>query len=313
MASITVLVPSFNHAKFIERTLRSIFAQTLPPEKLIVIDDGSDDESVDVIQRVMTECPFPSLFIARRNSGLSATLNEGLSHSTGKYFAYLGSDDVWLPQFLAEQVALLESRPAAVLAFSHAYLIDAANRIFDTTQNWTDFADGDMLPMLLGGQVFSSPGVVYRRAALEKHRWNEDSVLEDYELYLKLSVDGEFVRNENLLCGWRQHGGNVSGNFPLMLDEWIAAQNRVAPELGLERDELDRIQTQLRFDAVASLVRHGHRRKAWKEFRENLAGSRSPTHTVGNLLRIAAPGPIFDLNRRRKRAAAIRRFGKLEI
>lgn len=313
MASITVLVPSFNHAKFIERTLRSIFAQTLPPEKLIVIDDGSDDESIDVIGRVMAECPFPSELIGRPNRGLSATLNEGLSHSTGKYFAYLGSDDVWLPHFLSEQVALLESRPAAVLAFSDAYLIDEADQIIDTTENWADFADGDMLPMLLRGQVFSSPGVLYRRDALARHRWNENSILEDYELYLRLSTEGEFARNKNVLCGWRQHETNVSRDFPRMMGEWIAAQNRVAQQLGIGADELTRVQTELRFASVASFVRSGHRRMAWQLFRENRAGSGSLFQTFGSFLRIVVPKPLFEFNRRRNRSATIRKFGKLEI
>ena len=67
--------------------------QTLPPAQLIVIDDGSTDDSPHLIARVLTGCPFPCEFIARDNRGLCATLNEGLERSTGKYFAYLGSDD----------------------------------------------------------------------------------------------------------------------------------------------------------------------------------------------------------------------------
>jgi alpha-1,3-rhamnosyltransferase len=96
MPDVSVLVPSYNHAKFIERTLRSIFAQTLPPKNLIVIDDGSKDESVEVIERVLKESPVESRLIARENRGLSATLNEGFALTDSEYFAYLGSDDVWL-------------------------------------------------------------------------------------------------------------------------------------------------------------------------------------------------------------------------
>ena len=104
--------------------------------------------------------------IARENRGLCVTLNEGLSMADGEYFAYLGSDDLWRQGFLEEQVSLLNSRPNAVLAFSHAYVIDADDNILDRTDNWTDFADVDMLPRLLIGEIFSSPGVVYRRSAL---------------------------------------------------------------------------------------------------------------------------------------------------
>lgn len=313
-SSVNVLVPSYNHAPFVERTLRSIFAQTLPPKKLIVIDDGSKDESAEIIRRVLRDCPFENEFISRRNRGLSATLNEGFALSKGKYFAYLGSDDLWFPQFLEERIKLLESRPNAVLAFGHAFLIDENERIIDSTENWTSFADGDMLPFLLRGQVFSSPSVVYRRRALERHRWNENSVLEDYELYLKLCADreSEFARDERVLCAWRQHGWNVSGDFPLMLREWIAAQNRTADKFDLSRAELDKIQTELKFQSVADYVRHGHRREALSLFFNNLSGARSPVQIGKMLFRLTIPQALFQWNRRRKRQRAIEKYGNLK-
>ncbi len=310
MPEISVVVPSFNHARFVERTLRSIFAQTVPIGKLLVIDDGSTDDSAAVIETVLKDCPFEAELRVRANRGLSATLNEGFAATSGEYFAYIGSDDLWRSIFLAEQIALLESRPEAVLAFSHAYLIDEDDRIIDRTDGWTDFADGDMLPLLLRGQIFSSPGVVYRRSALERHRWNEDSILEDYELYLKLSADGEFARNSKILCGWRQHGSNVSRDYPGMMKEWIEAQDRVAGSLPLTREELDRIQAELRFDSVAGFVRAGYRSEAGKLFRENLNGARSLPQVFGMAARLAVPRTLFEANRRRKMRRSVDRYGK---
>jgi len=311
--SVSVLVPSYNHAPFVERTLRSIFRQTSAPKKLIVIDDGSKDESSEIIRRVLRECPFENEFIARENRGLSATLNEGLALTEGEYFAYLGSDDLWFPQFLEERIELLQKRKNAALAFGHAFLIDENDLIIDSTANWTSFADGDMLPHLLRGQIFSSPSVVYRRQFLEKYRWNENSVLEDYELYLKLCADGEFALDARVLCAWRQHGWNVSGDFPLMLSEWIAAQNRTADKLNISRAELDRIQTELKFQSVADYVRHGHRRDAINLFFNNLRGAKSAGQIGKMLFRLAVPQTLFQWNRKRKRRKAIEKYGKLEI
>ncbi len=79
--------------------------QTRQPAELLVIDDGSSDESPRIIERVLSDCPFSCEFIARENRGLCATLNEGLQRTGGEYFAYLGSDDLWLPDFLQERVA----------------------------------------------------------------------------------------------------------------------------------------------------------------------------------------------------------------
>lgn len=310
---VCAFVPSYNHAPFIEKCLKSIIRQTLPPQKLLIIDDGSGDGSPEIIERVLKECPFDAELIARENRGLCATLNEGFAKSSGEYFAYLGSDDVWLPEFLEKRVELLDARRQAVLAFGHAFLFDECDRIFDCTDRWTDFTDTDMLPLLLRGVIFPSPGVVYRRAALAKHSWNEDSVLEDYELYLKLSADGEFAFDQNVLCGWRQHSRNVSGDFALMLDEWIAAQNLVADRLKISRGELDKIQTELKFDSILSLVRHDERGRAIRLFFENLSGAKSVSQIAKTLFRFSIPPPVFRWNRQRKKLAAIKIFGKLEI
>src|SRR5216683_1593084 len=209
-ATVSVVVPSYNHARFIETTLRSIMKQTLAPAKLLVIDDGSSDGSPAVIERVLNDCPFPCELLVRDNRGLCATLNEGFERSGGNYFAYLGSDDLWLPNFLDARVSLLESRPEAVLAYGHTYFIDEENRIIDSTADWARYADGDARAMLLETTAPMSPTVLYRRSALENERWNEESKLEDYDLYLRLSAAGEFAFDRRILAAWRRHGSNVS-------------------------------------------------------------------------------------------------------
>lgn len=313
MSEISVLVPSYNHARFIERTLRSIFAQTTGIKKLLVIDDGSADESTAIIKKTLKNSPFDSELISRENRGLCATLNEGFSKTDGEYFAYLGSDDLWMPTFLEEQLRLLESRPNAVLAFGHAFVIDEDEMITDRTDNWTSFADGNMLPYLLGGEIFSSPSVIYRRSAVEKYGWNEDAVLEDYELYLNLCSEGDFARNSNLLCAWRRHGRNTSDNFPLMLKEQLAAQTRLAEKLGISLPDLKQIQRQLKFKAVSDYVRNGHRNDAFPMFWENLAGRTSLFHAARVFAQLTIPPSLFFWNRERKARKAIERYGKLKL
>src|SRR4030095_12257363 len=178
-AAVSVVVPSFNHARFIGATLRSIMQQTLWPAKLLVIDDGSSDDSPAIIGRMLNECPFSCEFIVRDNRGLCATLNEGFEKTRGDYFAYLGSDDLWLPNFLKARVQLLESRPDAVLAYGHTYFVDEENRVVDCTADWASYADGDVREMLLATTAPMSPTVLYRREALEHERWQDKSRLEE--------------------------------------------------------------------------------------------------------------------------------------
>ena len=110
MSEIFVLVPSYNHAPFVERTLRSIFAQTLAPKKLIVIDDGSKDESVEIIERVLRDCPFENEFIARENRGLCATLNEGFAKTVRANFLLISALTIFgFPNFLRKQSNFLKN------------------------------------------------------------------------------------------------------------------------------------------------------------------------------------------------------------
>jgi alpha-1,3-rhamnosyltransferase len=310
-SDIFVAVPSYNHAPFVEKCLRSIISQTRKPKKLLVIDDGSSDGSSAVIERVLKDCPIDAELIARENRGLCRTLNEAFAFADEKYFAYLGSDDIWLPEFLERRTDLLVARPEAVLAFGHAFLIDGEDWIIDRTDDWTDFANGDVLPLLLEGTIFSSPSVVYRRDALAEFSWNEQSRLEDYEIYLKLSTLGPFAFDPSVLCAWRQHGENASGDVALMQQEWQDAQNRTSEMLGISDDELRSLQTRLRFVGAANLARHGFRREAAAALIADRRGARSTAELFKTLLRVFVPSGFYNIARRRKFEKNRRKYGRV--
>lgn len=312
-ARVSVVVPSYNHAQFIETTLRSIIKQTLPPAELIVIDDGSTDNSVSVIERVLNQCPFPAELVARENRGLGATLNEGLQRAGGEYFAYLGSDDLWLSEFLEARTVLLTSRSAAVLAYGHAYLIDEENRIVDSTSHWANYADGDVRDMLLQTIAPMSPTVLYRRDSLLGHRWNEEARLEDYELYLKLSADGEFAFDERVLSAWRRHGSNTSWDQLMMLNEQLKAQREAARRFGLTNLEIDKLQAATRFRRAEDFLRVGRKSQALKLMWDNLAACGSARLLIRMLARLCIP---FSLMTRRARAAGEKnqqRYGSVDV
>ncbi len=260
---VFVVVPSYGHARFVARTLRSIFHQTRPPSKLLVIDDASPDDSVRVIADTLAECPFPcELIVHPVNRGLCATLNEGLSYCDAPYFAYLGSDDLWLPDFLAVRTAMLEARPPAVLAYGHAFVINAADEIVDDTRWWAHYVDGNVRAMLLRGGAPMSATVLYRTAALVRFGWNERARLEDYELYLRLCPVGEFALDAGVRAAWRRHRHNTSRNVHFMLTETLAAQERVADWIGLSDVELHRAKTELTWTYAEALARAGMRSRA---------------------------------------------------
>jgi alpha-1,3-rhamnosyltransferase len=310
---VSVVVPSYNHARFVETTLRSIARQTTPPKELLVIDDGSSDDSPRIIERVLREFPFPSELIARNNRGLCATLNEGLAKTTAKYFAYLGSDDLWLPDFLGTRVQLLEARADAVLAYGHAYFIDAENRVVDCTADWANYVDGDVRPMLLKTIGPMSPTVLYRRSVLENQHWNEQARLEDYDLYLRLSETGPFAFDPQILSAWRRHSSNVSWDQMLMLEEQLRAQRAAAARFGMNDQEIEKLQNETRFARAEDFMRVGEKSRALSLMLANPRGASSLSLTGRLLVRLFTPYALIKRRRERRQREATNRYGILQV
>ena len=312
---ISVLVPSYNHAKFVAKSLRSIIGQTHSPSELLVIDDGSSDRSPDVISEVLKDCPFPSELIVNKNKGLCATLNEGLNRTAGEYFAYLGSDDLWLPEFLANRFSLLESRSKAVLAYGNGYLIDDEDRIFENSADWRGFTfpDGDPRPMLYLGTAPISSTVVYRRSALEKRGWNEEARLEDYELYLQLAEDGEFAFDPRVLAAWRRHDTNTSRDLDFMLAECLAAQKRVAAKLGWGEGKLGQINRQTRFFFSEEYGRAGEKGRSLSLLLSNLRGAPSIRLMLRAVVRSFIPSAILEKRKIGVRARNNEQYGSVRL
>jgi alpha-1,3-rhamnosyltransferase len=301
-SEVFAFVPSYNHAPFIEKCLNSIINQTLSPTKLLVIDDGSKDDSPRIIERILKDCPFDAELIVRENRGLCVTLNEGFALSKGKYFAYIGSDDYWFPTFFAERVKLLDRRESVVLGYGHAFLIDEKGGILDSTANhtdsWADYRDGNPRPMLLKGHAPISSTIFYRRAALENVSWNEDSRLEDYEMYLKLMNLGDFAFDPQVLSVWRQHGYNTSKDKLLMVKEVIEAQRRNSAVMNVSESESEEIQKKIKFLYARCLLQDGDRRDAFRLARESWRGANSNVELLKFLARFLVPMPIINARRK---------------
>ncbi len=302
---VFVMVPSYNHAPFIARCLSSIIEQTVRPKKLLVIDDGSADGSAEIIARILDTCPFDAELIVRENRGLCRILNQGLALSDNKYFAYIGSDDFWLPTFIESRVEMMESREEAVLGYGHAYLINEQGDAFDSTAKYTDswgnYPDGNAREMLLAGIAPISSTVFYRRAAIENVGWNEDSRLEDYEMYLRLMNLGDFAFDPQILSAWRDHGYNTSKNRVMMLTEVLQAQEGYMTELGIDHDELAQIHTKTKFSYARDLLQHGDKIEAMRLAKTSWRGAKSTVQLLKFVLRMAVPMGVVNLRRRMKK------------
>jgi glycosyltransferase involved in cell wall biosynthesis len=114
-AGVSVIVPVYNGERYLAQAIESILAQTLPPIEIIVIDDGSSDNSSGIAQ----EFGQPVRCLRQKNQGISAARNRGIELSSGQYLAFLDADDLWLPDKLRLQLAPLRSDPALDASFTH--------------------------------------------------------------------------------------------------------------------------------------------------------------------------------------------------
>lgn len=118
---VTIVTPSFNQARFLEATIQSVFNQTYPNIEYIIIDGGSTDNSKKIIQKYADQLAY---WVSEPDKGQTEAINKGFAKATGKYLAWLNSDDTYEPHAVAEAVALLEENPELGLVYGDAHVID---------------------------------------------------------------------------------------------------------------------------------------------------------------------------------------------
>ena len=135
MPKVSVVIPSYNHGRFIEKAVRSVLEQSYSDLELIVIDDGSQDDS---LQRLAAMTDARLRVIAQENRGAHAAINRGLAESQGDYLAILNSDDVYAPGRLEQMLPILEDDSAIGLLSSHIEVIDGGGKTLGVKRGYTN-------------------------------------------------------------------------------------------------------------------------------------------------------------------------------
>jgi glycosyltransferase involved in cell wall biosynthesis len=213
MSSISVVIPCYNQAHFLDEALASVRTQTLPADEVIVVDDGSTDDVAAVVAR------FPGVRCVRQsNQGLSAARNRGLRESTGDLLVFLDSDDRLLPHALEVGTQHLDENPPFAMTFGYCTLIDSDGAPLPTPP--PAFEDGDPYrALLVCNYIWMTGMVMCRRVVFESIAGFDPSVnpASDYDLYLRVSREFPICCNRTVVAEYRQHGSNMSRNPALML------------------------------------------------------------------------------------------------
>ena len=224
---VTVIVPAYNHEYYIRDCLCSIVSQTYTNMQVIVIDDGSKDNTENIIREFINENDAKIEFISKENEGLCKTLNRGLNMARGKYVAFLASDDMWLPERIEKQVLFMEKNENIGMIFSDAYFMrdkEASNNKYTEYRPiirncfTNSIQSRSIYEALLYENFIPALTVLVRRECFSRVGHFDTSLkYEDYDMWLRISKEYQTAFIDEPLAYYRVHGNNISNNMSIML------------------------------------------------------------------------------------------------
>jgi Glycosyl transferase family 2 len=224
---VTIVIPAYNYADYVGEAIRSGLEQGYRPIEIIVVDDGSTDETPAVLRQF--EGTIHTVRPERR--GVSAARNVGLAEARGEFIVFLDADDLLVPGGIAAQVALMNDRPDIDAVFGGWYSYDVMSEVI--SRHHSSFRDDDVLPRLLRGSIVATPSaVMLRRAAVRALGGFDTSVsyTADWEMWFRLAKHGRrFGRVTASVATYRIHPRSMSSNLDLairdvnaLLDRWFS-------------------------------------------------------------------------------------------
>jgi hypothetical protein len=262
---VSFVTPSLNQGLFIQQTIDSVLSQDYPWIEYVVVDGGSTDETLTLLERSDPRVRWTS----EPDDGQADAINRALVAANGKYIAWLNSDDVYLPGAISAMVDFLETHPDHALVYGHADNIDANGRYIGAARQVEKF---DARRLLNDIDFVAQPATLIRTELFRKAggldaslRWSFD-----YDLWLKLARDHPIGFLDKLLAQVRIHGGakTTIGGLPRLLEIERMARNhgrRSIPSGFAAR------MAWLRMRASANAIRHARFVEAYREGRSGLA------------------------------------------
>lgn len=213
MPEVSVVIPTYNSARYVIEAVNSVLAQTYQDFEVLVIDDGSTDETEAVMRRYQA----PVRYIRQPNGGVAVARNRGITESRGRYVAFLDADDTWLPHKLERQLAALQGQPNYRACYAAFAVVDASLNPLGISRSQRQASA--LEDLLLRGNIIGSICTVLCERALFELVGGFDPALSqcaDWDMWVRLAAQTEFLYLDEPLVTYRQHGTNMSRNAPLL-------------------------------------------------------------------------------------------------
>lgn len=218
--SVSVIIPCYNQARFLDEAIDSVLAQRFRNCEIIVVDDGSTDET-----RLIAESFDQVRYVREINRGLASARNVGLKTSNGNYVVFLDADDRLLPNALQNGVESLEARPDCAFAYGHVNLIASDGSPLPTPRQ-IPVSENHYLELLRHNYIWTTGAVVYRRKVLELvGAFNESlSGSADFDLNARIARLSPVCCADKAVLEYRRHTESMSHDYALMLRDSVAVR-----------------------------------------------------------------------------------------
>lgn len=281
MSTVSVVIPCYNYGRFLPDALRSAQLQTYSDVEIVVVDDGSTDDTSKVAKKMNARV------IRQENRGLSAARNRGIAETTGEYIALLDADDIWTPHKLEHQVVALRERRHVALCHTDGVFLHGDG--WEERRKRRDYPPERGCPLahlLPGNRIFAS-SVLMRRSAVEVAGGFDEALrhFEDTDLWFRMVDQGDFFFVNMPLMQYRVHGDNLSGRgqefweggLPVLRDrvlrDWDRLTQRLDPhDRARYKRLLRRAISLLHSGRAKHLAREGQRIEALKAHCAAIAG-----------------------------------------
>ena len=214
---VSVIVSSYNHGMYIEKCLESIINQTYKNIQLIVIDDGSTDNSVSLLKKLQSEYHF--ILECQNNMGLARSANKALfKYATGKYVCAIGSDDFWPLNKIEEQVMFMEDNHNIALIFGNIIIVDENNAKIGTRKCDLSNQNISFESLLVRNRIPVLTIMVRTVILTEIGGYDESTYIEDWSTWLKIAYKYPIRHVNNDWGYYRKHGNTMSTNLNKMCE-----------------------------------------------------------------------------------------------
>lgn len=223
--AVSIILPVYNGARYVACALRSVLAQTFSDFEVVVVNDGSTDQSREAIRPFLTDRRVK--YIEQANAGVAAARNTALTAASGRLVAFIDQDDLWLPDKLKLQVSVMDSRPGVGLIHTAYELIDAEGRPMGepSFHRWRPDVEGRCLRDLFIRNRVALPTAMARRSSLDKAGPFDSRIdgADEYAIWLQISAHAEVAYLPTVLARYRVHDSNASHNVLKMATAELGA------------------------------------------------------------------------------------------